>query len=361
MLKSLDFRSFCNAICARATKLVLLCALLLSSAHAITVDDLRKLPWEGAAVAALGLALVVIALTYAMSKIFSVHEFEAWAKNELWQVFGMAILVIVVWNIAWLEEAAFAIAGEEVANPIEFGKIHLARIQSFITIRLAELTVFGEAFGAFLGPLERKHTIGPATINPLPMVRQYEFIIRSQIVGTLFSALGGAATITVAQRYFLDFVVPLMLTIVLPAGIVLRSIPFFRWIGSALIAIALGLYFVYPLTLVLAERCIAHLRGEDWYKFEITPRWLRDFLATGGAPAYGLVAGTFRTPGVTLLITAPLTFHTINLLYEHAAFAIVVLGAVLPFLSVVITFGVTRELAALLGADIELSTLLRIL
>ena len=59
-----------------------------------------------------------------------------------------------------------------------------------------------------------------------------------------------------AKQFILDFAKYSIPILLLPLGIALRAIPFFRTTGSSLIAICIILYFVYPLSIMLSSYMI---------------------------------------------------------------------------------------------------------
>ena len=71
--------------------------------------------------------------------------------------------------------------------------------------------------------------------------------------GQLLNAQGFAAMDLQAENILIEAAVSIALPILLPLGVLLRSIYFTRQAGSALIALALSLYFVFPAFIVAGQ------------------------------------------------------------------------------------------------------------
>jgi hypothetical protein len=67
----------------------------------------------------------------------------------------------------------------------------------------------------------------------------------------------------IIQKFALTIIAGTAFTLLLPVGIILRLIPFAREAGAFLIAIAVALYIVLPLTYVFAERATANIPLES--------------------------------------------------------------------------------------------------
>jgi len=215
-----------------------------------------------------------------------------------------------------------------------------------------------------------------------------EFI--SGTFGKIFSyitdPLIGVTGIITAQMFVLCIIDYVGMVLLLPLGIILRAVPFLRGLGTALIAIAIGLFLVYPLTLMFNEKIVLAMNPDkieggattdNWWRNAVPPdavAYLGASVASSGAQVVIAMSkvvnktlppwfiNNFRTFNLALVFMSMAgAVHMALTLVDRASFVILILGAVLPFLSIVITFGITREIAKLLGSDVNLNTLLKIL
>ncbi|RLG19322.1 hypothetical protein DRN67_03000 [Candidatus Micrarchaeota archaeon] len=74
----------------------------------------------------------------------------------------------------------------------------------------------------------------------------------NSMIGLGMDALASASFIQVAQKMLLRFFENYSLSFFLPLGLILRTFSFSRKLGATLIAIAIGTYVVYPLSIVFA-------------------------------------------------------------------------------------------------------------
>src|SRR3989338_5160194 len=82
------------------------------------------------------------------------------------------------------------------------------------------------------------------------------------LIGGGMDALAGSIFIQVSQNLLLQFFKAVSFSWILPFGLALRSFTFSRKLGATLIAIAIGTYVVYPLSIAFAAGVYDHL-GKD--------------------------------------------------------------------------------------------------
>jgi hypothetical protein len=69
-------------------------------------------------------------------------------------------------------------------------------------------------------------------------------------------AVGYLVAAIIAKQWFLTFIKETTQMIFLPLGLVLRAFPFTRSTGSSIIAVAIALYFIYPLSVIFSNYLI---------------------------------------------------------------------------------------------------------
>jgi len=361
---------------------------------------------------------LIVAIAYMISNAFNTSELKAWALNEFWQAVATATIVLAVFVIAGMENQVFNAAGFASVdtnqinpqNPV-IASAHTFLIKawrytlgSFVAAVagysesasiLRQLELFSKGKGHSLPLIPGTKGIGGDRDMILYLPMNYataDFINGAfgKIFGFITSPLSASLGVMVVQIFILCAFDALGLTILLPLGVVLRSVPFCRGIGTAFIAITIGFYLIYPLVLLFNEKIVLTLmqNDENWWANAIPPSAEQHLkivcvtsvvqftTATSEAiykslgtkiPTIGnaieTVKGSLKTFNwLALLYSASdAVFVLMPILLQRAAFIVVVLGVLLPFISIVITFGVTREIAKILGSDINLNTLLKVL
>ena len=169
------------------------------------------------------------------------------------------------------------------------------------------------------------------------------------LIQSAVQALGATAVSATVQAAVLSFIAASALTVILPAGLILRSLYPTRKLGGFLIALAISLYVVLPLTYVMnATIANAYLS------------------ATGGAGASAVTLGSASIEGNVIAAanqgtnsSAILSFvssvqswttNFLNGLFGQIAF-FMVYAFIMPAFSLVMTGISLRELSRLFGSD----------
>ena len=355
--------------------------------------SLRQSNWLYMAAVALLVGFGIVSFTFFISKMFSQAPLEAWARNEFYQVVATVLIVfllLVLSNIEFRVLEAFGYAPKLYAdNPsISNGITYLRHAWLFSADTLAN--AYAAHTGAHIG-FAALNRIKDKSLGDTGIVFSGEWTGRKlgtqirNIFGIILTPLGLAIGGATAQIWFMCIMDILAFNLMLPIGILLRVTPFTRGLGSALIAIAIGFYLVYPLTLLFNEKTVEYYHGNDpnWWSLGVPGAGtVVAFASAAGyfmstvldafgvilnVAGYGSAALTFSAGGTFLSIISAAgglygvfaTFSTDFI--PNATFSGLILGIFLPFLDIVITFTFVRELSKILGTDINLNSLLRIL
>ncbi len=174
-------------------------------------------------------------------------------------------------------------------------------------------------------------------------------------LGYVIEALTFALTGIYAQSALLDVIAVIAVPVMLPVGIVLRTFYFTRRLGGAIMAIAIGLFAVFPLTYLFAAQ-----------------------IASGFSSTVGNVTTSDMLAGATVLEKGVLSSATSNstagglmhLAFSEGAAAVKSLEAMMqsvveaiaalivevffiPVLSISLTIISVRELARILGSEVS--------
>jgi hypothetical protein len=192
--------------------------------------------------------LLLLAIIYMLSRLFNKREWEALAKTELTQTFAAVIWIVII--------AAFAAFTCSVAcsitkdtNPFTTSLDYLNNLRGILESRINELLVVAKDI-----------RIKTAIMYWLPGVAIKPFDGCAVIANNLESFTAILAPFIgsiMVQQYALSLAQNLAFTVILPIGIILRIIPYAREIGAFLIALAVALYIVLPLTYVFADKAMS--------------------------------------------------------------------------------------------------------
>ena len=237
-------------------------------------SEIYKVGWfsDWKAMGLIGVAIVcsIIALAAMIGKAFNLPEIKAFANNEIKQaVISVLLIATLIALVAFFNQVAIdAIAGADlpvncnVPEPcyVAAAKTYLTTIidigKSYSQDNLHESIV-----------KMRRATYG-YNINANIIYLLYAgFSIRfnagdslvAERHGALFSQASKILASLTAQRYFIDVVTFGIAPLFLLLGIVLRTFFFTRKLGGLLLAIAISLFIIYPLTYAFA-----------WYTLNVT-------------------------------------------------------------------------------------------
>lgn len=331
--------------------------------------------WVPIALAALVLIFMVVALIMGVAYALNFKELYAWGKNELFQVLATAVIVGAAFAIVNASDllSGLMLSGVQPEIVHEYPTAFYVAdyyLQVGVKILAGEYTTFTALNAGFGQWASMTVSLMPARVG----FRLQPALVLRPIMDAnamMLNALGLGLAGMFGQIALLDFIREKMFALFLPIGIVLRSFPFTRSKGSAIIAIALGFYIIFPLTFyldlqVLANHCNILSIGE----------LSKCALASTSDVVRGLwneikldvSKGTWETLSLMLfwafMWPSKIVFFLTALIFALAPeilWFLIVLGFVLPFINIIITLTFTRELAKILGGDVNVSALTKII
>ncbi|RLG20054.1 hypothetical protein DRN67_01005 [Candidatus Micrarchaeota archaeon] len=245
--------------------LVLLAALILLGCAGVPSDFGEQPPqqtlqemldaghWQPIALTALMISFFIVALGWMLSEFLRSPELHAWSKNEIYEVLISAFLLASVFF--------FAALGEQLAqgftmgeNHVEWGRAYLDNVKTLLELEMYPLILSVDIIASTFATWNFSY---PAEISALSMIIATSPVSGLQMIaGSLvfmLDSVGMFIAVTLAQLAFLDFAETFGLALFVPLGIVLRTFPVSRRLGSTLIALGITIYFIYPLTLALNQ------------------------------------------------------------------------------------------------------------
>jgi len=200
------------------------------------------------------LTVSLIGVLYLLGRMLSKSELEGIARKELSQFFITFILVIAVSGLASIVcQVTPLIVQDNLGKGDQFSASY--NYLTSLIYKIGFPTVQRLWFSTFmldsLSSVEYKTKIGGETkyglkFKPGAVLKPFSKAIA--VFNNLFNILIGSLQ---AQLVFIQLSEAFALTLILPIGMIVRSIPGLRKGGSYLIALAFGLYVVFPLTYVM--------------------------------------------------------------------------------------------------------------
>ncbi|MEM2974426.1 MAG: hypothetical protein QW112_02265 [Candidatus Micrarchaeia archaeon] len=353
----------------RLIKVLFALALLCPISLAFTMDQQLAI-WSGLVIL---IVLVLLAAALMLARFFAIPEWEAWVRSEFAQVLLSAFLIIVFTAFGTaIDTAAQSVATELAANknvywnynpstgrwlqggtaPTEIicpspCHIYIARafmgyaferygemFKSIVILYSKSLLVESIGIGgsvSFVMTAPKSSGVdysiplwaGRAIYNNA--LRQMADVVRKQLVYIKL------------QEMFLLYV-PNIVFPLFALGIILR-IPFFtRKLGGLMVAIAMGLYFIFPLTYILG-----------WYTLDISTVNITESFKLPNS--FGELSA--QQPNIKSIFEPGSLADCVSRIYLPAFF--------LPVLSLLVLLGFVKHLSPMIGGDTEIAGLSRII
>jgi len=248
--------------------------------------------WQATGLVGVAIVCAIIALAAMIGKAFNLPEVKAFANNELKQAIISAILIVsLVALVAFFNEIAVdAVAGADLPVPCNSNE------PCYITAAKYYLkTLFDTGSGYAENNLEESikrmkrasygYNLNFNKIYLLFAGMSIRFNAGDSIMGerhgAMFSQVSKILASIYAQKYFIDVITFGIAPLFILLGIVLRTFFFTRKLGGLLLAIAISLFIIYPLTYVFA-----------WYTLNVTVYGERT-LAVGDPACPGECTSTY--------------------------------------------------------------------
>ena len=380
-----------------------LAALPLSVAAATTFEQIWGADgsnWGLVAFAGIVLATFFSALAYMFSRAFRQRHLEAWAKSEIYQALGNILLLGFLFGfLFFFTDPSTGLIGQlakgnTVCAATTGDYPHIDCVRTMLNNTRAALEDQAGSLLAVNMRVQMYATMGrfwdfsmnwpPYTSDPLSLAVALQFAKGFRVspfagvgligdsLGLLFQALFMWIASMIAQEFFLQLVRDALFPITLALGLIMRTFFFTRKLGGLLIAIAVGLYAVYPLLyILLAPQFIA---AQD-----PAARWTDMYDQNSGTCSSANVAfncpvrfNWLEYPVLFLFIYSPEVNSILpqnNILdpngisFDWLAYASNFVGTLsvhavfIPAIIVYITIAFIKGLSAFLGGDMEIAGL----
>ncbi|VVB66381.1 Uncharacterised protein [Candidatus Gugararchaeum adminiculabundum] len=287
--------------------------------------------WQGLAIVGMFITFCAISAIYMLGQMFRNPNITAWSRLEIYQAIISAMIIVLI------SVSITAACSTNIGDMMSFSGLTFpasAKVlpsDTYFDAATKELVamrnlnyVFYDMVRADVGEQEKQATRSEYKCIILCGIFQGGYSIQPGAglysrIGALTMAMSSLqlSLFTVLfQLWVLKYLEIGALLILLPLGTFFRSMPFLRGFGSALIAITIGLFLLYPFLIVLN----------------------------------GLMIGNFFGLSYTALKS------TSNTAYTYAA-VFFIANVFLPALNFLVIIIFTRQLSAMLGQEVDISRL----
>ena len=307
--------------------------------------------WEGMAISAVLASFFIVALGYMIGMAFNHAGIKKWVKGESYQVLANALLVVGL--IAFVNIALGAMSTVTADIAVSAGWNYDGSTQAFDNpFALAE--IFIDENLECLKTWYLRLFIADSFVEPVSDMTvdiaggtgglSLGFVL-GPVVSALYFASHNVVFLLLAnyfQRHLLIFIFQTMFPVFLPLGVLLRIFPVTRGYGGFLIAMALGLYIVYPVSysaLMLTTRQVDF----EQCRLSISENEMRGIQITDKASFTYFKSRSDRVLDVV---------HSDLNLFQNAFMFFVYRSFIFPLVALTLVFTFVRASAAFFGADI---------
>ncbi|MEW5996193.1 MAG: hypothetical protein AB1657_01205 [Candidatus Micrarchaeota archaeon] len=228
-------------------------------AGGVFLPVLQANPFNPFVAAALMLSLVAIILYYLLSRALSSPQLEAFTREEFSQFIFTALLfaAFVALAAAISAIASAAACGGAGCDHIDLALYSLGIVQNGLASTYFRLYAHEFVIGilstiGFNIPV----SLPPAFIVWVSLSPFSGLELLSNALVTVIESVGYLYALAYGRETLVLFFRDITYTVLLPAGFIMRTMPFSRRTGSSLIAIAFAGYFAYPLSILLSHYMI---------------------------------------------------------------------------------------------------------
>jgi hypothetical protein len=326
--------------------------------------------------------VVLVGIAYLLSRLMSNRKLQDWAKTEFIQVMISAALVGGLFFLMAPGSGLIVVAFNSLVP--DTPDVPQFSISGIPTVEMSTCGVYGLATDTvicyahdYLGHLAGQILGLMGIIFSINLILDVLSKLAIDIIVVEIAPLAGLSSIVQVlnsimqmllflgitvqvERALLQFIDSAALTVFLPIGVVLRSFFATRRLGGTLIALAVGLYLVFPLTIALNSVAVKQVEADSLSElgaFLETSKNMNLITYMSGegdllsAESWTTYLGNYKDSASSLidaLKSLPSIMMTmVSLLIVQIVF--------LPILSVMLTIIAIRELALLFGGEINLS------
>lgn len=306
--------------------------------------------WEGSAIAALTIAGLILAIVYGISRVLNNEKMKAWAISEAGQFVASGLIIgSLAAIITFLASISFAVSGS--SDVFGFAINYIDRLES----KAFSLMNVIFAVTAFIGLIKNAGIQIVVQITPLAGL---EGIFK--VFNDMFSQLFTLIMLGEVQKSLLYFCKATMLQLFLPIGVILRTFPFTRAIGGFIMALAIGMAIVFPLTYVLDSHALSQLHTANDQYIEDTAAILKEKTDFASKNMWESPDKFFAFIGS---VASEVSFDKLGktgAIIQWGISNLIVSLFLLPLINLIITILFILQLSSVLGSEVNFSFVKRL-
>jgi len=206
------------------------------------------------------ISFIITTLFYMISLAFNL---KMWAKSEYMQLIA-TVLIVAFFVTAFIMTETIVInavtgIGTAMGNPLiadcgpnyaGMGGHFCAALNQIDTMIGCMKSLYNDIFwvNSFIEPIEKMYT----EVASSEGMGGWPFSGAVSLMKMMAQYINFSVLMMYVQKNFLILASQTMMTMVLPAGIILRAFPMTRGAGGFLMAAAIGFYFVMPISYIIA-------------------------------------------------------------------------------------------------------------
>jgi len=355
--------------------------------------------WGVVAVTAVLLSILFVALAYMVGLAFRQAKLAIWAKNELYQALASAfILAFLMLFLSFLSPfvgelselsqyscsdlVGHAYTPGETSYHIECAR-KVLEVSKNALIKQADQIFNVNVRIQLLAALNKNFDIAPnptlqagSCLTSSPDTASLAFGLAvspyagvsmlGDAIGYMFPFLATWIASFIAQEFVLRMIQDALFPVLLALGLILRAFFFTRRLGGLLIAIALGLYTIYPLMYLLLMPQFLFTARDIWYdKWNPIVCYCDSSNQAINCPVrfctpdlipFVLFGVTLPHLGVDAPIPQALELEWLFILCNSIG-RLMVPAFFLPVVIIIVTVAFVKGLSPLLGGDVEIAGL----
>ncbi|VVC00654.1 Uncharacterised protein [uncultured archaeon] len=330
--------------------------------------------WVGLTMLAILVSLFGVALVYIFASFLRNQQVLAWTKAEFFQIFATAIIAAFVvflvagmcsFDVSFLDPARYApVPAGGTTNMYQIVDSYFGTVEGFAYMVYASI-MYVTRIMSFLGRVTMlSNPLGVGSVeNPLESVGQINSLIFYMLSGYVVSYL-----LIHLQQRMLDYLAISCLFYLFPFGVFFRAFEPTRKFGGTLIGISIAMFFFYPMILVFNDHivfssvnnAVQDMTGASGMLTVAEKSIQNNELPMNDPNKVSETMGTELSSqsGFEKFVVgiggAPIALMRFVMIYFVAA-------GVLPLINFIVLVSITRTLTQMLGEEVDVSNLTRLI
>ncbi|MFH1448003.1 MAG: hypothetical protein ABIG39_04010 [Candidatus Micrarchaeota archaeon] len=310
--------------------------------------------WQLLSAIGLIMSWFVVSLIYMIGSLLDNIGLMARAKAEVWEIITTTIilgLVIALVTSACTFEIGSMGAAATSGNMFDVAENYLLWLRNYTISVFKDLMTMNSLISVLLSVMGGFQIYGIGIVGqPFAGLQPIMNLMNLFMNGIMICLI-----ISIAQITVLKFIQAGAFNILLPIGIVCRSFPFTRRFGGSMIALAIGLFIIYPFLLVINDAIMGtpsnNPTNVPTINYSIMDAITGNLMSLG----FGLITG-----GVGFLYAIADILTTYFVQKPVTAIGQVALAAfILPALNSVVFVMAVRDLSRILGQEVDVTSMSR--